>query len=333
MQAMRKLRLFWLLGLFALPFQVPVWAMGSQPFFKDSFLNLQEDVADAAKAGRLLMVFFDQEGCPYCAQMHEVHFKDKAILASLKKGFDAVQLDIWGGREVAGFTGETMTEKELARKLRVQFSPTIVFYDAKGTEIYRINGLRKPAVFKSELDYLVSRSFEKMSFKDYAARQPRKSAAKGLIDEPFFAKTDDIKALAEKTWAQDKILALLFEQAGCEDCQKMHDRNFMDGDTVKLLTEHYAVVRIDTAGKKPLRGIAGNQSSEADLARALNIQQIPTIVFFDRSGKEILRYEDHLTPEHFSGGMLTFLATHAYREHASLQDWLRVRAAERAVRQ
>lgn len=333
MRTKHPLRLFWLLGLFALLFQGPAWALGTQPFIKDTFLNLQEDLADAAKAGRILMVLYEQEGCPYCAKLHQQNFKDDEIVKRITKGFDVIQLDIWGGREVTTFTGETMTEKELARKVKVQFSPTIVFYDAKGKEIHRMAGLHHPARFKTELDYLTSRAYEKMGFKDYGANQSSKIGAKGLIGEPYFIKTDDLRALAEKTWAADKVLALLFEQAGCADCQRMHDRNFKDGDTVKLLTEHFAVVQIDLVGTKKLRNLAGRQTSEAEIARALGIQQVPTMLFFDKSGKEILRYVDHLTPEHFSGAMLTFLANHEYRNHASLQDWLRARAAARDARQ
>lgn len=323
MHAMRLLLRFLLIGLIA---QGPAWALGSQPFFKDSFLNLQEDLADAAKTGRLLMVVYEQEGCPYCAQLHQVHFQDKAIVAALKKHFDVIQLDIWGGREVTDFGGETLTEKQLARKLKVQFSPTIAFYDARGTEIYRISGLHKPAVFKAELDYLASGAYQKMGFKDYASRQGQKAKPAGLIDEPFFARADDLQALVKKAGAEDKVLALLFEQADCEACRRMHDRNFMDGDTVKLLNEQFRVARIDMAGSKPLKDLSGQATSEAELAKAMGIRQVPTLVFFDTSGREILRYEDHLIPEHFTN-LLAFIGSHAYRQHASFQDWLRARAA------
>lgn len=332
MQVIRNARLFWLIGLFILIFQPPTWAKDSQPLFKDSFLNLREDVADAGKAGHLFMIFFDQEGCPYCAKMLELHFKDKEVVARMTKGFDVIQLDIWGGREVTSFSGETMTEKIFARKQRIQFSPTIAFFDGSGKEIYRINGLHSLDQFKTELDYLSSRAYQKMGFKEYAAQKTKKTVGK-LIDEPFFAKTDNLKTLVEKTWAEDKILALLFEQADCADCQRFHDEKLLDVDSIKMLSNHYAVVQVDTAGKKILQGLDGKPISEADLARSLNIQRMPTMVFFDRSGKEILRYEDHLVAQHFSGGLLVFLATHQYRKYESLQDWLRVRATEQHANQ
>ncbi|HQY46835.1 MAG TPA: hypothetical protein PLE38_07790, partial [Usitatibacteraceae bacterium] len=35
-------------------------------WFKETFLDLKDDVAEAAKAGRRVMVYFYQDGCPYC---------------------------------------------------------------------------------------------------------------------------------------------------------------------------------------------------------------------------------------------------------------------------
>ena len=331
MQAIPRPHFCWLFGLFFLLLQTPAWALESQPFIKDSFLNLKEDLADATQAGRILMVVFEQDGCPYCAQMHQVHFADKAIVARLSKNFDVIQLDIWGGREVAGFNGEHLTEKQLARQLRVQFSPTIVFYDAKGKEIYRMAGLHKPAAFKTELDFLSSRAYERMSFRGYTSRQPPMTVSKDMLDEPFFVKTDDLKALSEKAWAEDKVLALLFAQAQCDDCQEMHDLYFTRKDTVALLTQYFEVVRVDLAGNRILTGLNGARLSEVVLAKSLGINQAPTMVFFDRSGAEILRYEEHLSPENFTEGLLTFIGTHAYRQHASLQDWLRIKSAARAA--
>ena len=37
-------------------------------WFKESFLEFEEDVAEAAADGKRVMIFFHQEGCPYCAR-------------------------------------------------------------------------------------------------------------------------------------------------------------------------------------------------------------------------------------------------------------------------
>ena len=39
-----------------------------------------------------------------------------------------MQLDLWGAREVTDFDGKVMTEKALAERWGVIFTPTIVFY-------------------------------------------------------------------------------------------------------------------------------------------------------------------------------------------------------------
>lgn len=316
-----------MLGGFFLLCQSAATALDTQPLFKDSFLNLREDLADAGKAGRILMVLYEQDGCPYCAQMHHIHLADPSIVARLKNGFDMVRLDIWGGREVTGFAGETLTEKQLARKMRVQFSPTVVFYDADGKEIHRMAGLHKLPLFKAELDFLSSRAYLKTAFSDYAAVETSRSDSHSLIDEPFFAKSDDLKALSEKARIGDKVLALLFVQPKCDNCLEMHEQYFTRADAMKLLASRFEVARINLVGTKSIKGLSGTKIGEAELAKLLGIRQAPTMVFFDRNGKEILRYEKHLTAEHFTKGLLTFLGTHAYRQYPSLQDWLRAQSA------
>lgn len=316
-----------MLGVFLLLCQSTASALDTQPLFKDSFLNLKEDLADAGKAGRILMVLYEQDGCPYCAQMHQIHLADPSIIARIKNGFDVVQLDIWGGRELTGFAGEKLTEKQLARKLRVQFSPTVVFYDAEGKEIHRMAGLHKLPLFKTELDFLSSRAYLKMSFNAYAAGETSRSDSHALIDEPFFAKSNDLKALSEKARIGDKVLALLFVQPQCDDCREMHEQYFTRADAMKLLSSRFEVARINLAGTKSIKGLSGTKISEAEFAKSLGIRQAPTMVFFDRNGKEILRYEKHLTAEHFTKGLLTYMGTHAYRHYSSLQDWLRAQNA------
>jgi len=37
------------------------------PWFKQSFLDIREDVDEAATAGKRLLLYFYQDGCPYCA--------------------------------------------------------------------------------------------------------------------------------------------------------------------------------------------------------------------------------------------------------------------------
>jgi len=50
----------------------PVW-------FKNSFLDLQDDIDEASESGKRLMVYFYQDGCPYCKKLLQDNFGQRAI--------------------------------------------------------------------------------------------------------------------------------------------------------------------------------------------------------------------------------------------------------------
>ena len=92
-------------------------------WFKESFLDLKEDVAEAAQAGKRLLLYFYQDGCPYCARLLQDNFGNRDIAEKTRRNFDVVAINIWGDREVTGLDGKTLTEKQFARKLGVQYTP------------------------------------------------------------------------------------------------------------------------------------------------------------------------------------------------------------------
>lgn len=308
--------------LFCLLFTAHAAALGSQPFFKNSFLNLKTDLAEAAKAGRTLMVIYEQEGCVYCAEMHKVNFADKETVDILTKHFDVVQLDIWGGREVADFTGNTLTEKQLARNLKIQLSPMINFYGADGKEVFRIAGYYKPRLFKTALKYIAEGRYTQTTFRDYAQKYAPEPLKKGLIDEPLFTKTVDLKTTFARAAAKNKGIALLFEQEQCESCVELHEKTLADERAVKKLTKKFDVVRMDLWGKRPILGLDGKRITESELGQVLDVRYTPTIIFFDKAGKEVFRYESYRKPEHFLV-LLNYLISDGYLKYKSFQDWLR----------
>ena len=95
------------------------------PFFVETFLTFPEDVASAKAAGKRLLLYFGQEGCPYCKTLLETNFTQKAIVDKTKAKFVAIGLNIWGDRETVWFDGVARPEKDLAKHLKVQFTPTI----------------------------------------------------------------------------------------------------------------------------------------------------------------------------------------------------------------
>ena len=301
-------------------------ALESQPFFKDSFLNLKDDLSEATKKNRILVLFFEQDGCPYCVETHKVVFADKRIVDSIKAKFDMVSLDIWGNREVTDFSGQSMSEKEFSRKMGVQFTPMINFIGPDGKELYRIAGYYPPQRFKAALEYVAQGHYRTTSFREYADRVIKETGNNGLLSADFFAPADDLQKRAAIARKNGKGLAIVFEQAQCEACVEMHQKSFADPKFVKLLSDKFDTVRIDTRGKRAVKDMTGKPQTEAQLAGVMGVRYTPSVLFFDANGKEIMRHESYLRPEHFAT-LVAFLTNGTYLQYKSFQDWLRVKNA------
>ncbi len=160
-----------------------------QPWFLDSFMELNDDLAAAAGEGKFLAVLFEQRGCPYCREMHRVNFAKPEIRNYLDANFQVLQLDLWGSREVTDFDGKAMPEKDLAQRWAVNFTPTMVFFPkdpaavkgktGKQAEVARMPGYFKPFHFLSMLEYVREEQFGKLHFQRFLQAKFKKLDAAG----------------------------------------------------------------------------------------------------------------------------------------------------------
>lgn len=131
----------WIGAALAFGMAVPLWAseigddgLHKQPWMRDTFKDLREDLDEANAEGKRLVLFFEQRGCIYCRAMHEEVFVDPKISDYIAENFFVVQLNLHGDIEVTDFDGESLTEKDMARKWRVLFTPNIVFLPEEVSE-------------------------------------------------------------------------------------------------------------------------------------------------------------------------------------------------------
>lgn len=96
-------------------------------WMRDTFKDLREDLADANAEGKRLALIFEQRGCIYCTKMHNEVFPREDIDSYITDNFFVVQLNLHGDMEVTDFDGETLSEKNMARKWGMLFTPTILF--------------------------------------------------------------------------------------------------------------------------------------------------------------------------------------------------------------
>ncbi|MGC2857691.1 thioredoxin family protein [Novispirillum sp. DQ9] len=141
-----------------------------EAWFAASFLVLAEDLADAAAAGKRLALVWEQKGCPYCKQMHDVHLADPEFSSWVAERFHVVQLDFLGDRMVTDFDGSVLREKDLAQKYRVTATPTIQFLpdDPKAlvgasavpdVESARMPGLLPEPAFRAMFRYVYDKAY------------------------------------------------------------------------------------------------------------------------------------------------------------------------------
>lgn len=96
-------------------------------WMRETFKDLNEDLAEANAEGKRLMLLFEQRGCVYCRKMHEEVFSDAEVADYIRDNYFVVQMNLHGDTEIVDFDGEAMTEKAAARKWGLLFTPTILY--------------------------------------------------------------------------------------------------------------------------------------------------------------------------------------------------------------
>ncbi len=103
-------------------------------WMRDTFKDLSEDLEEANGEGKRLLIMFEQRGCVYCTKMHEDVFPAENISSYIDENYFVVQLNLHGDVEVTDFDGETLSEKDMARKWGILFTPTMMFIDDEVSE-------------------------------------------------------------------------------------------------------------------------------------------------------------------------------------------------------
>jgi thioredoxin-related protein len=289
-------------------------------WFKDSFLEFEEDVAEATAADRRVMLYFHQDGCPYCARLVEENFADPELKPYIIEHFDGISLNMWGDREVVSVGGRDFSEKTFAAALKVQYTPTLIFLDESGKVALRLNGYYPPDDFRAALRYVAQKLEADMSFAQYRLDSRNDTDGK-LLDEDFFITNSDLKALLRESTAP---LVAYFEAANCRECETMHRRILSDVTTRKLVQQANNV-QFNIASPRQLITPDGRQTTARQWAQDLGIAYTPSLVFFDTDGKEVMRIDAFLKTFHFQS-VYAYVLDKAYLEETEFQRYISARA-------
>ena len=131
---MKPFKNIFILGLLCV--LLPIWAFSAelgddglhkQNWMRDTFKDLREDLDEANLEGKRLVLMFEQRGCVYCSKMHKDVYSREKVSNYIDENFFVVQLNLHGDLEVTDFDGEILSEKAMARKWSILFTPTVLY--------------------------------------------------------------------------------------------------------------------------------------------------------------------------------------------------------------
>ncbi len=266
--------------------EVPAW-------FKESFLEIADDVDDANQAGKHVLLFFELNGCPYCDRMLEESFEAEPLSSYIQANFDAIVINIQGDREIAFNEEISVTEKELGEILKVYSTPALLFLNEENKTIARVNGYRAPERFRQVLEFVATKSYRTTTLADYLQAKLDKNVYQ-LRTNPLFSKVTDLSSV-------DGPLMVIFEDGSCYDCNEFHD-GILAHKQVREEIAPFTIVRLDADSNETIRDVHSNQTTPAKLVRQHDMIYRPGVLVFD-DGNLVRRHDSLAFPHHFKESM------------------------------
>ena len=291
-------------------------------WFKISFLDLFEDIAEATANNKRLMVYYYQDGCPYCKKLIEDNFGQRDIANKTQQYFDVVAINLWGDNEVT--VGDKITtEKEFAEALKVQYTPTLLFFNEDKKVVFRANGYYPPEKFTALLDYIGKKQEATTSYQDYMAKvNPQPST--GRLHNNINSVVSATDLTASNTSNKDKHLLVMFEQRNCNSCDELHLDILKRKESLELLSR-FNVVVFDMWSNQMITTASGDKMTVRDWAKKLDVKYAPSLLFFNSKGDEVFRADAYLKAFH-TQSIMDYVATSAYKKQSNFQRYIDARA-------
>lgn len=294
-------------------------------WFSLSFLDLQDSLDEAVKDGKKgIILYFGRKDCAYCHTLLEVNWGDPSIIKFTQQHFNVIAINVRGDRVVTDFNGKIWTEKSFAVHLKTNFTPTLLFYNAESRLALKLPGYRPKYQFRAALEYVADAHYQRESFRNYLTRaELALSFGSEELNEndvfmapPYHLQRENIKRNKE----QVKPLVVFFEHPRCHACDILHGDILSKPEVTTQLLE-LDVVQLNSMDNTPLITPEGKQSTAKQWAEDLNLTFAPSMVFFNESGKEILRVESVIR-FHRLNNVLRYVIGKEYNNYPTFQAWL-----------
>jgi len=294
-------------------------------WFSLSFLDLQDSLDEALKDGKKgIILYFGRKDCAYCHSLLNINWGDPAIIKFTQKHFNVIAIDVRGDRAITDFNGKIWTEKSFSAHLRTNFTPSLLFYNAKSQLALKLPGYRPKYQFRAALEYVADAHYQRESFRVYLTRAESALSfgSEELNEHEVFMSPP--YNLQRKNMHQKKTqvnpLVVFFEHPRCHACDILHGDTLSKPEVTTQLFE-LDVVQLNSMANTPVITPAGKHTTARKWAEDLNLTFAPSMVFFDESGNEILRIESVIRFFRLNN-VLRYIIGKEYNNYPTFQAWL-----------
>ena len=290
------------------------------PWFKQSFLDLRDDLDDARQTGkRGIIVFLSQKNCNHCQAFIDTTLSDPVILKRVQKNYEVIALDIFNDLELTDIDGSVNTIKNFADKERARFTPALLFYGVEGKRLLKIIGFYPPEKFNRVLDYIADGDYQRETLSQYLQKDRTGSGQQEIqYDYTLFSKPPYV--LDRTRFKGQQPLLILFESPNCNPCQRFHQWVLNDKNVRRLMPDFETVQlnSLDNASKVKLP--SGRYLTPQQWSKELQLAYDYSVIFFDENGVEVHRLDAETGRDRMSGSM-QYVLEKSYLRHEQFLQW------------
>lgn len=302
-------------------------------FTTNEFQDLSEVLsASVAERKQGLMVFFSTEGCSYCDRFIRTSLQDPQLQKTLRSHFTVVGLEVFDDTEMTDPAGQSMSIKAFAARHRTEFTPTLLFFDSNGKRILRVTGYQSPERFKVVLDYLVGKHYLGTSLREYRValksnQSPAQKPAVTADRRPDNAAIDLNRGQLSLT----RPLLVLFEKPGCTQCRALNE-DVLALPEIRQQLASFDIVRLNAGDHRQRITLPdGVKTTPAAWFDAAGFTHLPALLFFNESGKEVLKTDAIVKRQRMLNSM-SFVLERAYDKGWSYQRHARSKGIQRLLK-
>jgi len=296
-------------------------------WFKESFLDLEEDIAEATENDKRLVVYFWQPGCPYCDQLWRDNFAEQKVVDEFRQNFDIVALNMWGDREIVSVGGTDYSEKSFAEALGIQYTPTLLFFDESRKVIHQLNGYVPVENFQKSMKYVSGKHEKNSNFSQFSVMDNINVSSEknsGLNHQDFFLPPTFNLSKRNAEDFTKKYTAVFFEAENCKNCDLLHQKTLKDQATLAL-AQKFTAVQLDRYSDAKVVTPTGEFTTAKQWATDLGIEYLPAMIFFDGLGNQVMRIDTQLRTFHIQS-VFDYVLSGSYKTELNFQRYISKRA-------